>query len=45
MKKVKVKALQSFGGGEYHLTKDEIIEVPEEIAQDWIKYGLAEKVK
>ena len=45
MKKVKVKALHSFGGGEYHLTKDEIIEVPEEIAQDWIKYGLAEKVK
>jgi hypothetical protein len=45
MKKVKVKALQSFGGGEYHLTIDEILEVPEEIAQDWIKYGLAEKVK
>ena len=45
MKKVKVKALQSFGGGDYQITIDEIMEVPEEVAQDWIKYGLAEKVK
>lgn len=45
MKKVKVKVLQSFGGGDYHLTKDEIVEVHEEIAADWIKHGLAEKVK
>ena len=45
MKKLKVKALMSFGGGEYHFTIDQVIEVPEEKAQDWIKYGLAEKVK
>ncbi len=45
MQKVKVKAIQSFGGGEYHLTIDEILEVPKEIAQDWIKYGFAKKVK
>lgn len=41
---VKVRALQSFGTISYSPIKGDVLEVVESLANDWIKYGLAEEV-
>lgn len=42
---IKVKVLQPFSGGGYAPRIGEVLEVPQEIAKDWLKYGLAEEIK